>query len=116
MKITVFGATGNTGKLLVKQTLETGYEVVAYVRNPFKLTTTDNHLTVIQGELTDATSVETAIKGSDAVLSTLGSRDTGEIGAQTSRADIADFMLKQIDDPKYIRQAPAIRVYNFIGD
>jgi hypothetical protein len=34
--------------------------------------------------------------------------DKGEIGAQTSRADIADFMLKQIEDTKYLREAPAI--------
>jgi hypothetical protein len=34
--------------------------------------------------------------------------DTGEIGTQISRADIADFMLKQIEDTKYLREAPAI--------
>jgi len=33
---------------------------------------------------------------------------SGEVGTQIRRADIADFMLKQIDDTKYLRQAPAI--------
>jgi putative NADH-flavin reductase len=32
----------------------------------------------------------------------------GEVGTWISRADIADFMLKQIQDTKYLRQAPAI--------
>ncbi len=32
----------------------------------------------------------------------------GEVGTRISRADIADFMLKQIDDTRYVRQAPAI--------
>jgi hypothetical protein len=33
---------------------------------------------------------------------------TGEVGMSISRADIADFMLKQIEDTKYLREAPAI--------
>lgn len=32
----------------------------------------------------------------------------GEVGTRISRADIADFMLKQVDDTRYLRQAPAI--------
>jgi hypothetical protein len=32
----------------------------------------------------------------------------GDIGIYTSRADVADFMLKQISDMKYLRKAPAI--------
>ena len=51
MKITVFGATGGTGRQLVEQALAAGDEVVAYVRNPSKLNITHEHLKVIQGEL-----------------------------------------------------------------
>ena len=208
MKILVFGASGDTGKQLVEQALAAGYEVVAYVRNPSKLNVSNKHLTIIQGELSDAALIETAIKGTEAVLSALGPRGgsknkpltqgmqniiaamknqgvrrlvitstlsakdskdkpdlrtkamvnlvkttmhaayedivnlaetvrasdldwtivrltllnnkpksgkvkagyvgTGEVGTQTSRADIADFMLKQINDKKYLREAPAI--------
>jgi len=32
----------------------------------------------------------------------------GEVGRWVSRADVADFMLKQIEDTKYLRQAPTI--------
>lgn len=74
MKITVFGATGGTGKQLVEQALAAGYEVVAYARNPSKLNISHEHLTVVQGELSDQALIENAIKGSDAVLSTLGPR------------------------------------------
>ena len=208
MKIAVFGASGDTGKQIVEQAVEAGYEVSAYVRNPSKLNISNEHLTVIQGELSDAALIETAIKGANAVLSALGPRGgsknkpltqgmqniiaamknqgvrrlimtstlsakdskdkpdfrtkamvnlvkttmhaayedivsvaetvrasdldwtivrlailnnkpksgkvkvgyvgTGEVGTQIRRADIADFMLKQIEDTKYLRQAPAI--------
>jgi putative NADH-flavin reductase len=53
MRITVFGATGGTGKRLVEQAIAEGNEVVEYVRNPSKLDMENEHLTVVQGELTD---------------------------------------------------------------
>ncbi len=31
-----------------------------------------------------------------------------KLGSNVSRADLADFMLKQVKDTKYIRQAPVI--------
>ena len=208
MKITIFGPTGGTGKLLVEQALAAGYEVVAYARNPTKLDINDQHLTVIEGTLFDQASIENAVKGSGVVLSTLGPRGgsknkpltkgmqniitamknqgvgrliitstlsakdpkdksdlrtrtlvnlvkttmrdayedivsvaetvrasdldwtivrlatlnnkqksgkikagyvgSGQVGTQISRADIAGFMLSQIEDTKYLREAPAI--------
>ena len=207
-KINVFGATGGTGKQVVEQALASGYEVVAYARNPSKLSITNEHLLIVQGELSDAASIENAVAVADAVISTLGPRGgsknkpltygmqniiaamkkqgvhrliitstisakdpndkpefrarflvglvkrtmndayeeivsvaeavrasdldwtivrltmlnnkpksgkvragylgRGEVGSGISRADIADFMLSQIEDVKYVRQAPAI--------
>ena len=37
MKIVVFGATGRTGLPLVKQALDAGHQVVAFVRDPAKM-------------------------------------------------------------------------------
>ena len=208
MKITIFGATGETGRQLVEQALAAGHEVVAYVRNPSKLNINHEHLKVIQGELADEPLIESAVSGTDAVISALGPRGgsknkpltqgmqniiaamkkqgvrrlimtstlsakdpndqpnfktktlvnlvkltmhdayedivsaaetvrnsdldwtivrltmlnndpktgkvkagyvgTGEIGTWISRADVADFMLKQVEQTKYLRQAPAI--------
>ena len=74
MKIAIFGATGDTGKQLVEQALAAGHEVVAYVRNPSKLSISHEHLTVIQGELADEALIERAVSGADAVISVLGPR------------------------------------------
>jgi putative NADH-flavin reductase len=78
-KIAVFGATGETGKQIVEQALQAEYEVVAYARNPSKLNVSNEHLTVIQGELSDVALVKTALRGTSAVLSTLGPRGGSKI-------------------------------------
>ncbi len=72
MTITVFGATGGIGRHVVDQLLAGGQDVVAYVRNPSKLERTDPRLRVAQGELSNLDQVTEAVRGSDAVISTLG--------------------------------------------
>ena len=208
MKIAIFGATGETGRQLVEQALAAGYQVIAYVRNPSKLNTKHENLTIVQGELADHAIIERAVSAADAIISVLGPRggskgkpitrgmqniieamkkqgvrrliisstlsakdpndlpdfkakalvnlvkltmhaayeeivsvaDTvrksdldwtiirlttlnnnpksgkvrvgylgkGEVGLRISRADLAEFMLKQVQDTKYLRQAPVI--------
>ncbi|MGZ5502600.1 MAG: NAD(P)-dependent oxidoreductase [Halobacteriota archaeon] len=208
MKIAVFGSSGNVGKFLVEQALAEQYDVIAYARNPSKLTIKHDRLTIMQGELSNEAMIERTITGVDAVISVMGpsgkSRGTpitqgmkymiaamnkhgvrrlialsiasskdpndkpgtkiktmitfvkttspdsyadivswsevirasnldwtlvrvlllndkpktgniktrypgrNELGTQIFRADLADFMLKQVKDTKYIRQAPII--------
>lgn len=73
MKLTIFGATGGTGKQLIKQALAAGNQVVAFARNPSKIDVTHEHLTIVQGQLTDTAAIERAVRASDAVISVLGS-------------------------------------------
>ena len=72
MNILIFGATGGTGRELVKQALAQGHHVTAFARNPSKVTTQHENLSVVQGNVLDYSSVERAVKGKDAVLSALG--------------------------------------------
>jgi putative NADH-flavin reductase len=77
MKVTVLGATGKTGRHVVKQALnERGHEVVAFVRDPARLDIRHPALTIVQGDLIDARRVEEAIAGSDAVVSAAGQTKT----------------------------------------
>lgn len=71
-RILVIGATGGTGQVLVRQLLERGYQVTAFVRNPAKLKVEHPKLMITQGNVLDYDSVETAVRGHDAVLSALG--------------------------------------------
>lgn len=72
MRITIFGATGRTGRQLVEQALAAGHEVVAFVRTPSKLSIDDDRLSIVQDDIQDAKAVEEAVAGADAVLSVLG--------------------------------------------
>ena len=77
-KYVIFGATGNTGLELVKQALALGHQVTAYIRNPDKLATAlpdiISQVTVVKGELDNAEAMESAIKGQDVVIVSLGGR------------------------------------------
>lgn len=72
MKILIVGATGGTGRELVKQALERGHHVTAFARNPTKVRIQHERLIVLEGNVLDLSSVEKAVKGQDAVLSALG--------------------------------------------
>ena len=73
MNVTVFGATGAVGALVVAQLRHQGHVVTAYVRNPDKVPADSGvDVIVVVGELFDANSVDRAVQGADAVVSALG--------------------------------------------
>jgi len=73
MKLLVFGATGKTGRALLDQGLAQGHAVTAFVRNPAALEPRPG-LTIVKGDVSDASAVDRAIAGQESVLSALGPR------------------------------------------
>ncbi|SIS43771.1 NAD(P)-dependent oxidoreductase [Salimicrobium flavidum] len=73
MKIIVFGATGGVGQHVVKQALDKGMEVTAFVRTPSKIEVAHDLLNITQGDAFNKEEVAEAIAGQDAVVSCLGS-------------------------------------------
>jgi len=75
MQITIFGASGHVGKLVVAEALARGYTVVAFVhsQSPF---TPSAQLRIQQGDIYTSADIARAIQGSDAVVSCLGSWHT----------------------------------------
>ena len=68
-KITVTGATGNIGQLVIPALLEGGAEVTALVRDSKKAEGLKNQgVIVIDGEYTDTEAVQKAVEGADAIL------------------------------------------------
>jgi putative NADH-flavin reductase len=78
MKIAVFGATGQTGRQVVRQALDAGHEVIAVVRDPGKLDLSHDRLTIVPADLFDPESIGPVVKGSDAVVSALGASSRKE--------------------------------------
>ncbi|HWY50960.1 MAG TPA: SDR family oxidoreductase [Chthoniobacterales bacterium] len=74
LRILIIGATGGTGRELVRQALEQGHQVTALARKPEKLTLEHPNLRVVQGNVHDYDSVESAMRGQSAVLCALGTK------------------------------------------
>jgi putative NADH-flavin reductase len=85
MKIAVFGSTGKTGIEVVKQALEQGHTVTAFVRDPARLPIENDNLTFATGDVFDAASVAEAVEGQDAVVCALGAGQ--ELKKTTVRTD-----------------------------
>ncbi|MEO5806998.1 SDR family oxidoreductase, partial [Devosia sp.] len=70
-RILVLGATGGTGRLIVKQAVAKGYEVTALVRSPEKAADLRG-ATLVVGDARNEGDLRKALKGQDAVISALG--------------------------------------------
>lgn len=73
MKIALLGATGFVGTALLAEALTRGHQVTAIVRDPAKLTTTHDQLTVETGDVNDTARLARQLAGHDLVLSAYNS-------------------------------------------
>lgn len=73
MKVAIFGASGATGRLLVRRCADAGYQITALLRHPetFPLRML---VRSVPGSAFDSTAVARTIEGADVVLSALGAR------------------------------------------
>jgi putative NADH-flavin reductase len=71
MKILILGATGRTGKLILEETLNQGYEVNCLVREPKKITENHNNLKILKGSPERISDLEKAIMDCDGIISAL---------------------------------------------
>jgi putative NADH-flavin reductase len=74
MKLIVLGATGGIGVEVVRQALERGHSVTAFVRSPERLSAFAGAIRILQGDLLNAAELRRAIDGHDAVISAFGPR------------------------------------------
>jgi len=79
MRITVFGASGATGRQVVDQALEAGHEVTVLVRDPAAFGVRHDRLEVVVGDVGNARRVEEVVRDQDAVISALGTNRRGPV-------------------------------------
>lgn len=77
MRILILGMTGRVGSEIATLALEDKHQVTALVRTPEKITSNDDNLSVVKGDVTIKEDVERAMKDADAVISALNT-DGGE--------------------------------------
>lgn len=77
MNVVILGAAGRTGRLLVEKGLAKGYRLTALLRSasapPF-----DPAVRVVTGDARSEADLVRALRGQDAILSTLGSEQAGD--------------------------------------
>ena len=74
MKLLVLGATGGTGREIVRQAVTAGHDVVALVRRQADAAAASPGAELIEGDARDQAALERALAGCDAVASALGTR------------------------------------------
>ncbi len=94
MRIVVFGASSASGKLLVEKALSVGHHVTAFVRDASKLGVTHDKLKTVTGDALNPSQVEDAVRGCNAVLSTLGPKGKPAVMAAQSTKNIVYAMQK----------------------
>lgn len=72
MRIVIFGANGQTGRLLTEQVLDAGHTAVAVTRRPDQFPIAGSTLTVAGADVRACTGLAEIVTGADVVLSTLG--------------------------------------------
>jgi putative NADH-flavin reductase len=72
MRTLVLGASGGVGRLVVEETVKRRHEVTALVRSPKTLGHLASRIRIVQGDALDASAVEKAVSGQDAVIYALG--------------------------------------------
>jgi nucleoside-diphosphate-sugar epimerase len=78
VKLAIFGANGQTGRLATALALNAGHQVVAVTRRPREFPLAGPGLTVSEADVRDASAVQPVVAGVDAVVSTLGVTFTRE--------------------------------------
>lgn len=72
IKIAVIGGTGKSGKYLVKQLIEQGFQLKILLRNTDNFQIKNSLVEVVKGDVINYSDVSTLIEGCQAVISTLG--------------------------------------------
>jgi putative NADH-flavin reductase len=85
-QILIIAATGKTGLQVTKEALKRGYKVKVLVRDSTKLNQLGSKVEIIQGDATNSSDVLRAVKGTQAVTSTIGPTKTSPAGMQPQAA------------------------------
>ena len=85
MKITVFGSTGGTGRLLLEEGVRRSHEITAFARQASALDGVAGLAEIVEGDARDSVPVTRAIDGCDAVIVTVAGRGQPDVATAIAR-------------------------------
>lgn len=97
MRVVIFGATGLSGKVILKQALSKNHQVTVLVRNAKDVTLHDKNLTVVQGSVLDRNTVNEVLKNQDAVIQSLGVGGKGNGKPTTFVSDANKIIMEEME-------------------
>ena len=109
MNIAIFGATGIVGKAIVKEALQKGHRVTVLTRHAENISVGNANLKVVEGNVTDRATVDSVLKGQDAVIQTLGIGGKGD-GKATTFVSRANKLIMEKMERMGIRRLIAVSV------
>ncbi len=98
-KLLVFGASGKSGREIVRMALDRNYAVDAFVRDPLRMLITHDNLRVMQGDVLKFDHVKDAIHQPDAVIVALGGVSNQNVrseGTQNIISALADSSCRRL--------------------
>ena len=98
MKIALFGATGFSGRAVLRTALAEGHVVRALVRDPSRLAVHEGSLEVIQGDALSLDPVRETLKGVDVVVHCLGVGGKGTGQPTTLVSDSVSLVLTAMQE------------------
>lgn len=78
MKVLIFGATGFSGKAILKEALAKDHQVTILVRNVNAVSIQNKNLTIVEGNVLDNSTVSKVLQNQDAVIQCLGVNGKGD--------------------------------------
>jgi putative NADH-flavin reductase len=88
MKLVLFGANGQVAQHIAREALGRGHAVVGVVRGAGSVRSDNERMTIVEGDATDPTSIESVSTGADVIISALSPRPSpsGRPATSLSRA------------------------------
>lgn len=93
----MFGATGFSGRGILKEALAKNHQVTILVRKKSAISIKDENLTIIEGDVMDRTIVTEVLKGNDAVIQCLGVNGKGNGKPTTFISDATKVIIEEME-------------------
>ncbi len=103
MKVVIFGATGFSGKAILKEALAKDYQVTILVRNAKAVLIQSHNLTVVEGNVLDNSTVSRVLQSQDAVIQCLGVNGKGDGKPTTFVSDANKIIIEEMSKAKINR-------------